>query len=159
MTRTTLKIHAGEFDAVPLLNVFFLLLIFFIVSSSLVFHPGIPVELPRAPASDMRSVEKIVITITAANQVFFNDTPVHWDELERQLRELVLNSRMFMARRSGSSGPEGADSAPMLVLRADARVPYDSVVHVMSLARSLRLGVYLVTDPGKKTGAVVPARP
>ncbi|OPZ31066.1 MAG: biopolymer transport protein ExbD [Lentisphaerae bacterium ADurb.BinA184] len=156
MTRTTLKIHAGEFDAIPFLNLFFLLLIFFIISSSLVFQPGIPVNLPVAPASDTRSAERLVVTITASNLLFFNDAPVAWEELERQLRELVLTSRQFMARRAGAGG---ADLPPVVVLRADARVPYDNIVRVMSLARSLKLGVYLVTDPGSAPAGPARQRP
>ena len=97
------KVFAGRIDLVPLLNVIFLLLIFFVLSSSLVFQPGIPVELPPAVNSAMNTTEKLVITITRSNLLFFNDKPVQWEELERELRELVLTSRLVMAKRGAAA--------------------------------------------------------
>ncbi len=145
--KPTIKAVSGKIDVVPLIDVVFLLLIFFLISSSLVFQPGIAVELPKARGNNMRAAEKIIVTITRNNLLFFNDTPVEWAELERQLRELVLTSRTVMHRQSGS--PDGGrlqDYSPMIVLRADAAVPYRRIAEVMALARSLGLGVYLATD-------------
>jgi len=162
-TRTNLKIVSGKMDAVPLVDVVFLLLIFFLISSSLVFQPGIPVELPTARTSSVRAAEKIVVTITKSDAksdlLFFNDNPVRWEDLERELRELVRRSRRVTAAREGA--PEGASLrafSPMLVLRADAGVPYAKIVEVMSLARSLELGVYLATDPEQPRGVADPRR-
>lgn len=149
-TEPTLKVASGKLDIVPLVDVMFLLMIFFLISSSLVFQPGIPVELPRAQTTSMRAAEKIVVTITASSGLFFNDTPVKWEEFERELREMVLNRRLVMSRReNGDEADDHARFTPMLVLRADSRVAYDKIVQVMALARSLNLGVYLATDVEK----------
>jgi len=148
-TEPTVKVVCDKVDAVPLVDVVFLLMIFFLISSSLVFQPGIPVELPQARSAAMRGTEKIVVTITRNDQLFFNDNRVAWEELERELRELVLSSRTVMDKRKAAAyRTDGRTEAPapMLIVRADASVNYARIIQVMSLARSLNLGVYLATD-------------
>lgn len=145
-TEPTLTVVSGKVDIVPLVDVVFLLLIFFLISSSLVFQPGVPVELPKSYTDSMRAAEKIVVTITKTGLLFFNDNPVEWEELERELREIVHNRVMMEARSPGTGDVHAGPFTPMLVLRADASVTYEKIIQVMSLARSLDLGVYLVTD-------------
>lgn len=153
--KTNLRVVAGPLELTPLVDVVFLLLIFFMISSSLVFWPGTKVdtevELPPARTNSMTAADKLIITITRADLLFFNDKPVQWDELEGQLHELVRSSRVASGRRGGRSGGSGsaAHRPPLVVLRADQSIEYGKIVRVMSLARSLGLGVYLVTDPEK----------
>jgi biopolymer transport protein ExbD len=143
-TRTHLAPVAGQPDLIPLINVVFLLLIFFMLSSSMVFQAGIPVELPVAAQPEMRAAEKLIATVTANGLLFFNDKPLDWDDLERELRGVVHDRREVLSRRQ----PEGAgDGGLLLVLRADRSAPYARVVEIMALARAQNLGVYLVTDP------------
>lgn len=147
--KPNVKPFSGRMDVVPLLNVIFLLLLFFVISSSFVFQAGIPVELPRAVAASLNPTEKLVITITRSDLLFFNDKPVNWDELERELREVVLINKMAMAKRTSAQNATNSRIRalpPMVVLRADRNVPYAKVIDVMGLARSLNLGVYLATD-------------
>jgi biopolymer transport protein ExbD len=146
--RTNLKVVSGCLDIAPLVDVIFLLLIFFMLSSSLVFQPGIPVELPKSKTISMSAAEKIVITITRSNLLFFNDNPVEWENLEGQLSELAYSSKMALAKRR--PGEEPGHYSPKVVLRADTHVPYEKIVEVMDLARSLNLGVYLATDAPRK---------
>ena len=192
MTRTNLKIYSGKLDIVPVLDVFFLLLIFALIGSSLVFQPGIPVQLPQAGAADIRGVPKIIVTITRPRSVprghteitsngqpeaadkeaivadagpqpdllFFNDRRVEWEELEQNLRQEVHDSRLFMARMANDAGQGGRSRhAPLLVLRADRGVPYEKIIRILSMGRSLGLGVYLVTEPEKIPGVLPIRRP
>ena len=49
------KIFRGQLDAAPFVGVFFLLVIFLLFNSGLVFTPGVPIRLPEAdglPAAD-----------------------------------------------------------------------------------------------------------
>lgn len=154
--KPNVRVFAGKIDVVPLINVVFLLLIFFMISSSLVFQPGIPVELPIAVNPAMNTVDKLVITITRSDLLFFNDKPVQWDELERELRELVLQSKLASARRTGANAGAAAPRAPLVVLRADKNTAYNRVMQVMAMARSLNLGVYLATGLGTKPTVPTP---
>jgi len=146
---TTLKPCSGKLDIAAMIDVVFLLLIFFVLSSSLVFHPGIPVELPRTRVSDLSSAEKIIITITASGDLFFNDNHVEWEQLEQQLTDLAYASKQLGTVLSGGADAAGETEGkhtPKVLLRADKHVPYERIMDVMSLARSLKLGVYLATD-------------
>jgi len=155
--KTRAKIVCGPVPLAPLVDVVFLLLIFFMISSSLVFWPGIRVEtkiqLPRSRTSSMSAADKLIITMTRSDLLFFNDNPVSWKDLELRLKEAVRRSRLATAKRSATdAGSAGRmQRSPLVVLRADQTIPYGKIVEVMSLARSLDLGVYLVTDTQEAT--------
>lgn len=138
---------------IPLIDLFFILLIFFMISNSVVFWPGTRVEtsvrLPRTRNPSMSEADKLVLTITKSGRLFFNDRGVPWDELERELSERVRESRIASTHRlfaKKKNGHKHLQRSPLLVLRADKGIAYDQIMAVMSLARSLGMGVYLVTD-------------
>lgn len=149
-TQTTLKDVSGKPDLVALVDVLFLLLMFFLLRTAFFFQPGIPVELPQAESATVQAAEKILVTITRPGKLYFNDEPVSWGNLERALREVVLESRVITEKRLTAESRTGQRITPKLVLRADARVPYERIVQVTSLARSLGLGVYLLTETQNK---------
>jgi len=157
--KPTVKIVSGPLSLAPLVDVVFLLLIFFMISSSLVFWPGTKVEtkvnLPRSRTNSMSAADKLIVTMTRSDLLFFNDSPVSWDDLELMLREAVRRSRLATAKRTSPDNGNDAVKmlrSPLVVLRADESIPYGKIIEVMSLARSLDLGVYLVTDqqPARK---------
>ena len=76
-------------DIAPLIDVVFLLLIFFMLTSSFIFQPGIKVNLPRAITSDMLSEENAMITITAENLIYYNQRLVTIKELSSTLKKVA----------------------------------------------------------------------
>ncbi len=156
--RSRLKLFAGPLDFVPLVDVVFLLLIFFMISSSLVFWPGTKVdtrlELPVSRTTSMTAADKIIITVTAQGLVFINDMPVQWEDVERRLREIL---HQWLVRYKTGPNKPGFDRElaalrrPVVVFRADRRLSYGKIVELMTLCRSLDLDVYLATKPGKKS--------
>ena len=74
-------LEKGRLDIAPLIDVVFLLLIFFMLTSSFIFQPGIRVNLPRAVTSEVLHKEQLVVIINDANEVFINERPVESDEL------------------------------------------------------------------------------
>jgi len=146
-TRPTIKIYAGKFDFIPIVDLFFLLLIFFLISSSLVFQPGIAVELPQVHTMSKNAAEKIIITITNNNHIFLNDQPVDSEELPSKLRKTVDSKLTFISKSLKiDENDVTITRSPKVVIRADKNVSYQTIMKTMSLARSLGLGVYLVTD-------------
>lgn len=147
--RPNVKIICDPFVLVPMVDVFFLLLIFFTLSSSVTFWPGGKVEtevrLPAAQLASMTVAEKLIITITSSGDLFFNSKPMaNLNDLERELRKIV-------------TVPSGAQSAtghhtrrPMVVLRADRRIPYQKIVEIENLTRGLNLDVYEMLDPSSR---------
>lgn len=136
--RSRLKVLKGRTDLTPMVDVLFLLLIFFMLSSSFVQVSGIKVDLPKISYGSNLGVEKFVITIDESNNIFFNDQPIggKWDVLKEKLSQL------------GSRSESG-----IIVLRADNKTPFGTVAKVMSLAEEANLSVFLVTvQPEKGTG-------
>jgi biopolymer transport protein ExbD len=132
--QTKLKIFEGRPDLTPMIDVVFLLLIFFMLSSSFVQVSGIPVVLPKAAASSDMSVDKLVVSIDQHNQLYFNDHLMDWESLTEKLQKCKIDWH-----------------ANTVIVRADRSTEYGSVVRMMSLARSLGLNVYVATVEADKT--------
>ena len=92
--RTHCQISKGLIDAAPLVNVVFLLLLFFVLNSQLVMQSGVPLILPSSGEFPVRnSFQSLVVTVTSGYLVFFNDQPIAMDKLEQALREAVQQGR------------------------------------------------------------------
>ena len=65
-----LKIEKGMIDLTPMVNVFFLLFIFFLFTSSFIFQPGIRVSLPKAVTSEVVEQDNVALTITKDDKLF-----------------------------------------------------------------------------------------
>ncbi len=153
-TSSNIKIFSGRPDMVSLIDLLFLLFLFFLVSTSLIFQPGIPVDLPLAEGTSISAVEKIIVTIAQDGKLFLNDRPVADYALQRQLREVVDNRIAFTNNRLNlTNDGEQRERAPRIIIRADRMVRYDKIVEVMALARSLGLGVYLLIDQDNPTAS------
>ena len=111
-------LEKGQLDIAPLIDVVFLLLIFFMLTSSFIFQPGIRVNLPRAVTSEVLHKELLIITITEDNGIFINERPIGGDELV---------SRITIAAR---------DNQPLLI-RADKKANLGKVIEVWDICRQV----------------------
>jgi biopolymer transport protein ExbD len=91
--RTHCQISKGLIDAAPLVNVVFLLLLFFVLNSSFVMVPGVRVSLSEVDFPVITSFQTLVVTVPQDGLLFFNDQPVSIDKLEQALREAVQQGR------------------------------------------------------------------
>ena len=93
-------------DFAPLIDVVFLLLIFFMLTSSYIFQPGIRVNLPRAITSEALSEKNIVITITAENLTYVDGKLVTISELSSRLKDVsdLRRSILIKADEKASLG-------------------------------------------------------
>ncbi len=116
-----------DINLTPLIDVVFLLLIFFMVSTTFDRHANLKVELPEASAKKepQQQQEPVVLSIDAKGNYFINDRQVvntQLDTLKSALQKTVGDSKDVS-----------------LVLRADARTPHQSVVRAMDAASQLGL--------------------
>jgi len=107
----------------------FLLLIFFMLTSTLVTSSALDVILPKSKAQSVNKAS-ITVTIDADLKVSVNDAVVPMDQLELQLLSLA------------SQVPER-----LVILRADESVPTGETVRIMDIAYRNRLKLVLATDP------------
>lgn len=105
-------------DVAPMADVVFLLLIFFMLSTSFVVQPGIQVRLPKAVTSEIQLEKDLILTITAENILFLNEELVTLDELGEALQVAFAQKK-----------------DRILIIKADMEVKHGLVVHAMDIAK------------------------
>ncbi|MBN3041289.1 MAG: biopolymer transporter ExbD [Candidatus Omnitrophica bacterium] len=100
------RIEAGlkQIDIVPLIDCIFLLLIFFMLTSSFVVIPGINIKLPRAITSEEVDSRSLTIVITSEDIIYVDDKPQTIAEIGVRLKESKVNSIFIKADRDASLG-------------------------------------------------------
>ncbi len=85
-----LEQKSARIELIPLIDIIFLLLVFFIYSMlSMVVYRGIPVNLPAADTAETQQREILVITITETGDIFLDKDPIPGDQLlSRLMKEL-----------------------------------------------------------------------
>lgn len=121
------KIDAA-FSMASMTDLIFLLLIFFMLTSSFVTPSGLPVNLPTSKASTIE-VQKVSVTVTRDLQFFVNDKKVSKATLEGELKSKL-------------GGPKG-----VVVLHIDESVPTREMVFVAGIATGLEAKVTIATKP------------
>lgn len=116
------------FSMASMTDLIFLLLIFFMLTASFVTPSGLPVNLPSSKESTIE-VQKVSVTVTKDLQYFVNDKRVTKNTLEFELKRMLLD-------------PNG-----VVVLHIDQSVPTGDMVHVASIATSLKARVTIATKP------------
>jgi biopolymer transport protein ExbD len=107
-------------EMIPLIDVVFLLLVFFIYSMlSMTVHRGLPVNLPTASTSTVDRETFITITLQRDGRLFVEDREVN----TRTLPSLLIEERK-------------KDAEVQVYLRADREVSYQRAVEVMDLVRA-----------------------
>ena len=119
-----------SFSMASMTDLIFLLLIFFMLTSSFVTPSGLPVNLPSSKASTIE-VQKISVTVTKDLQYYVNERRVSRAMLEGELKRLLTAG-------SGS-----------VILHIDKSVASEHLVYVAGIATSLNAKVVLATKPGK----------
>jgi biopolymer transport protein ExbD len=80
--RTGYENRKARVEMLPLIDVVFLLLVFFIYAMvSMVLHHGLKVDLPEAGQAQLDSRDYLNITITADNRIFLGETETSLAEL------------------------------------------------------------------------------
>ena len=105
----------------PLIDVVFLLLIFFMVSTSFTRETQIEIELPKATGNALDVENTVVeISIDAEGNFYVNKQP-------------LINTQIETLRRAILKVSDGDLSLP-LIISADSKAPYQSVVTAMDAA-------------------------
>jgi len=110
----------------------FLLLIFFMVSSSVISN-GIKIELPKSNAQTL-SKSNVAVGISEDLKYFINGTEVDYSTLN-----VALESAIKEAKNS--------DSVAILILEADKNVPTGKTVEILDFAYKKEIKVVLATEP------------
>jgi biopolymer transport protein ExbD len=113
-----------EINLTPLIDVVFLLLIFFMVSTSFVETRGLKVDLPGSSSGEVaRSSKPAEITLTESGVLQLNGKTLEMEDLEGGLKSFL---------------EQGGEQS--LVLKADQKTNHGQVVKILDLANRAGIG-------------------
>jgi len=128
--KTHCQMSKGLVDAAPLVDVVFLLLLFFVLSSPFVMQSGFGVIMEPTDVPNRISFQPLVLTVTRDNLLFFNNQQTTLDKLAESLREAV---------QKGVSRE--------LVIKADRQVSFGTIVQIRSVA--IKAGITSVNEAAR----------
>ncbi len=124
-------------DITPLVDLVFLLIIFFLLSTTFRVSPGIRIDLPVASSQKVtHDKEEITLSVDKAGTVYLNKTPVD---------SHVLPHRLAAAAR------EAPDI--MLLIRGDGEVAFSKIVDLLGTVKDCGLHRIAIMTKRKKDGA------
>lgn len=118
-----------NFNMSSMTDIVFLLLVFFIIASTLISPNALEVLLPKASSTPGPQKQTVNVSITQDLKYFVNKDEVQESEIENHLLSLV----------------EGEDD-PGIILRAEQSVPIQNVVVIMDIANRNELKLVLATE-------------
>ncbi len=113
----------AQINIVPMIDVIFAILTFFIMSTLfLTRQEGLPVNLPKAATAQQAQVPtRITVTVEPSGQVSLNKKPTTVDALTEQIRSLM-----------------GTNPESVVVINADTKVEHGSIVAIMDKVRQVK---------------------
>ena len=126
--RKRIRMHL---DIAPLIDIVFLLLIFFMLTAHFITQPGIEITLPAAKTATMEEVEDIIIFISREDEVFLNDKQIDIEALGP-----ALEAKLEVSQKK------------TVILKADEKINLGLAVKVMDIARQAHAeGLVISTKP------------
>lgn len=87
--RKHLKEECGlkQFDIAPLIDVVFILLVFFMLTSHFIVRPGIKVDLPTAKTASGVTAKQLIVTINAEEMLYLNGEVISLADLKSHFEQ------------------------------------------------------------------------
>jgi len=117
--QTQFEEEESEINLTPMLDVVFIMLIFFIVTAVFVKEPGVDVARPEASTAIIPEAASIFVAITPNDEIWIDGNPVELAAVRSQLERLRAEN------------PEGG-----LVIQSDQRAKNKLLIEVMDAAKA-----------------------
>jgi biopolymer transport protein ExbD len=114
--RTHAEVHTG-----PLNDILFILLLFFLIASTLANPNLVRVNNPKGD-KDMKAKQNIVVTVDKDQKFYIGTSLVPSDQLDTLLKQAIVNARQTI-------------DSPSVVINADTVALYGEVFRIMRLAK------------------------
>jgi len=121
LRKNRLRDEHSEVDTGPLNDILFILLMFFLMISTLANPNVIKMSVPRAK-SDTKQKQTVMVSVDKDKNLYVGSTLIAHDSLESVLRKYIL---------------EGDSIKPAVVINADSVAQWGEIVNVMKIARKL----------------------
>jgi len=107
-------------DLVPMIDVVFQLILFFLVSTTFAIMPGITLKLPESSTAEPTAMTRLAVGVGSRDEVYLNEKRLSIAELDAAL------ARLSPAERS---------EVKSVTLEADRSIPYGLTIEVLDLLR------------------------
>ena len=121
LRKNKLRDDHSEVDTGPLNDILFILLMFFLMISTLANPNVIKMSVPRAK-SDTKQKQSVVVSVDKDKNIYVGSKKIISDSLEAVLRKYIN---------------EGDSIKPAVVINADSVAQWGEIVRVMKVARKL----------------------
>jgi len=111
----------SDVDTGPLNDILFILLMFFLMISTLANPNVIKMSVPRSK-SDTKQKQSVVVSVDKDKNLFVGANKIHPDSLEAALKKYII---------------EGDSIKPAVVINADSIAQWGEIVKVMKIAKRL----------------------
>lgn len=116
-------------DMIPMIDMVFLLLIFFALTNTFEIQRVMEMNLPKAASGDqLRKEQTLTLHLKSDDHILLDHTPVALPDLKTMLSHAVKNS-----------------TGITLVIKGDAQVPHGKVVAIMDIANAIGVKKILIT--------------
>jgi len=112
-TRTTVEL-------VPLIDVVFQLVIFFMVATTFIVTPGISIVLPGSTTAEPVVMTKLAVTIASRDEIYLNQEKLNLEGLNKNLSRIT---------------EEEKERIKTVVIEGDRNVSYSLMVEVLDILR------------------------
>jgi biopolymer transport protein ExbD len=116
-------------DMIPMIDMVFLLLIFFALTNTFEIQRFLELNLPKGSTGiELKKSARLTLSITKDKQILLENEPIKLSELETKLKGLM-----------------GEDTDVTLVIKGDETVPHGRVVELMDAANGAGVKKILIT--------------
>lgn len=122
-----------EFSLAAMIDVIFLLLMFFMLTSNFVTPNALNLQLPSSSSKSMASPD-LAVSVNAEGKFFIDRTPVVAANLESALKAKIKASKLDVKNTT-------------ITVAADKAASVENMVIILEVANRLRLKTILATDP------------
>lgn len=107
-------------DLVPMIDVVFQMVVFFMVSSTFIQAPGIRINLPESSTAEPMNITQLVVTIIDDQMLYLNKDPYSLQTLDEALGEYTETER---------------NTVGAVIIEGDENVSYALMVKVLDILR------------------------
>jgi len=129
------KYNHSHMDIAPLVDVVFLLLLFFMLTSHLMQEPAIKIKLPESKTAEAKDERVKTILITKDGEIYFMDKRVDLNKLQMAIKEGVKDIQIDFLR-----------------IKADRDADVGTLISVIDEVRLTGVRNYSIVTEKEKTG-------
>jgi len=117
----------AEINMTPFVDIVLVILVIFMVTATFVSQGKIPLNLPQATNAENHQDEKkpITLSLNESGDLYYDDVALSLDDLDAKIARI-------------------RESEPHILLRSDAKTPFEYVVKVIDICKKHRISTFAI---------------